>query len=147
MGSDMGVNTTHFPLTPFCDCDNFHLDFAPHGQVSRLPPVDEVREVRTPMPEVDPAIVDASLWSDIGNWLHWLWAYFFCIVLIAFTFLTAHAVIPSLVDSGHLPARFLMLRRPMYAGVFALIGLAVLFMFWTVQNTILLEDLYNRFWI
>ena len=99
------------------------------------------------MPEVDPAIVDAGHWSDIGNWLHWLWAYFFCIVLIAFTFVTAHAVIPSLVSSGHLPSKFLMLRRPMYLGVIGLICLAVFFMVLTVRNTQLLEAVYNRFWI
>ena len=99
------------------------------------------------MPEVDPAIVDAGLWSEIGDWLHWLWAYFFAILFIAFTFLTAHAIIPSLVESGHIPANFLKLRGPMYLGVAAFIGLAVLFMVWTVQNSLLLEDVYNRFWI
>ncbi len=99
------------------------------------------------MPEVDPASVNAELWSDIGNWLHWLWAYFFVIVTIAATFLTAHAFIPSLVSTGHLPSKFLALRGPMYLGVITLIGLAVFFMVLTVNNTLLLEDLYNRFWI
>ena len=98
-------------------------------------------------PEVDPLPVSAAAWSDIGNWLHWLWAYFFCIVILAFTFLSAHAIIPSLVSSGHLPATFLKLRRPMYLGVAVFIGLAGLFMAWTVDNSYLLENLYNRFWI
>ena len=99
------------------------------------------------MPEVDPVAVNAELWSDIGNWLHWLWAYFFCIVILAFTFLTAHAIIPSLVSSGHLPERFMQLRRPLYLGVAIFGGLAMLFLTWTVGNSHLLEDLYNRFWI
>ena len=99
------------------------------------------------MPIVDPAQVDARLWSDIGNWLHWLWAYFFCVVAIAFTFLTAHALIPSLVESSHLPKSFMMLRRPLYLGTAILVGLAVLFMIWTVGNTRLLDDIYYRYWI
>ena len=99
------------------------------------------------MPEVDPAAVNADLWSDIGNWLHWFWAYFFCIVIIAFSFLTTHAIIPSLVSSGQLPAKFLKLRLPIYIWVLAFIGLAMLFLTWTVNNTYLLEDLYSRFLI
>ena len=99
------------------------------------------------MPEVDPEIVDAAKWSLIGDWLHWLWAYFFVIVLLAFTFLTAHAVIPSLVSSGHLPGQFTKLRGPMYLGVAVFAALAVLFMVLTVGNSLLLENLYNRFWI
>ncbi len=99
------------------------------------------------MPEVDPVAVSAPAWSDIGNWLHWLWAYFFCIVIIAFTFLIAHAIVPSLVSSGHLPKSFLKLRQPMYIGVAVFLALAMLFLTWTVNNSHLLENLYNRFWI
>ncbi|MCE2462375.1 MAG: hypothetical protein J4F46_00440 [Dehalococcoidia bacterium] len=99
------------------------------------------------MPEADPAAIDAILWSEIGDWLHWLWADFFVIVILAFTFLTTHAIIPSLVASGHLPERFMQLRRPMYAGVAVLIALAMLFLTWTVNNSYLLENLYNRLWI
>ena len=99
------------------------------------------------MPEADPAAVNSVLWSEIGNWLHWLWAYFFAIVILSGTFLTAHAIIPSLVASGHLPPRFQRLRAPMYAGVLILVAVAMLFLTWTVNNSYLLEDLYNRFWI
>ena len=99
------------------------------------------------MPEADPAAVTASDWSEIGNWLHWLWAYSFCIVILAFGFLTAHAVIPSLVSTGHLPKRLLELRRPIYLGVAIFLGLAMLFLTWTVVNSLLLENVYNRFWI
>ena len=99
------------------------------------------------MPEVDPGAVGAENWADIGDWLHWLWAYFFAIVILALTFLTAHAIIPSLVASGHLPDQFNKLRQPMYLGVATFIGLAILFMVWTVDNSHLLEKVYNRFWI
>lgn len=99
------------------------------------------------MPIVDPAQVDARMWSDIGNWLHWLWAYFFCIVIIAFTFLTAHALIPSLVESRQLPKSFMGMRVPLYLVTLVLTGLAVLFMFWTLGNTRLLDDIFNRYWI
>ncbi len=99
------------------------------------------------MPEADPAAVNAVHWAQIGDWMHWFWAYFFTIVTLAFTFLTAHAIVPSLVASGHLPDKFLKLRQPLYVGVIALIGLAMLFLTWTVNNAHLLETLYNRFWI
>jgi magnesium-transporting ATPase (P-type) len=98
-------------------------------------------------PEIDPEAINSLLWSQIGDWLHWFWAYAFCIVILAFTFLIAHAIIPSLVSSGHLPRSFMNIRRPMYIGVFIFMGLAMLFLTWTVNNTYLLEKLYNRFWI
>ena len=99
------------------------------------------------MPETDPVAVNAAHWSEIGDWLHWLWAYFFCIVIVAFTFLTAHSIIPSLVSSGHIPENALKLRRPIYLGVAIFLGLAMLFLTWTVNNSYLLENVYNRFWI
>ena len=99
------------------------------------------------MPEADPTPITALDWGEIGTWMHWLWAYFFTIVALAFTFLTAHAIIPSLVSSGHLPKDFLKLRRPMYGAVVLLVGLAALFMTWTVDNSRVIENFYNRFWI
>ena len=98
-------------------------------------------------PVVDPEAVDALLWAAIGHWMHWLWAYLFSVVILAFSFLTAHALIPSLVSSGHLPRKFLKLRIPMYLSAAGFFGLAVFFMVWTVENTKAIEDLYNRFWI
>ena len=83
----------------------------------------------------------------MGDWLHWLWAYFFAIVILAFTFLTAHALIPSLIASGHLPGEANKLRPPIYIGSIVMVGLAILFMVWTVDNSYLLEQIYNRFWI
>ena len=99
------------------------------------------------MPEVDPAAINAAQWGEIGTWMHWLWAYFFCIVILALNFLTAHAVIPSLVSSGHLPQKFLKMRLPLYLGTVAFLGLAMLFLTWTVNNSRLLENVYNRFFI
>ena len=40
-----------------------------------------------------------------------------------------------------------MLRLPIYGGSIVMVALAVLFMVWTVGNTYLLEQVYNRFWI
>jgi hypothetical protein len=95
----------------------------------------------------DPGSITAADWLEVGKWLTRLWVYFFCIVAFAFTFLTAHAIIPSLVSSGHLPGQFMKLRGPMYLTVLIFAGLAALFMVWTVDHSLLLEDVYNRFWI
>ncbi len=99
------------------------------------------------MPHVDPESVTAFDWSEIGNWLHWLWAYFFTIVFLAFTFITAHSIIPSLVATHQLPRKFMKLRPPMYLATAGLIGLAVFLMVKTVDNTHLLEGFWDRWWI
>lgn len=96
----------------------------------------------------DPGAITAADWLQIGKWMTRLWVYFFLIVGFAFTILTAHAIIPSLVSTGHLredEARGL--RRPMYLVALVILGVAMFFLTLTVNKTYLLEDFWDRFWI
>ena len=95
----------------------------------------------------DPGAITAFDWLQIGKWLTRIWIYFFLVVGFSATFLTAHALIPSLIASGHLPKEANMLRLPIYGGSIIMVALAILFMVWTVGNTYLLEQVYNRSWI
>ena len=95
----------------------------------------------------DPGAISASDWLQIGKWLTRLWVYFFFIVAFAFTFLTAHAVIPSLVASGQLPQQAVKLRPLMYGGCLLLLAGAGVFMNWTFDKSHLLEQFWGRFWI
>lgn len=65
---------------------------------------------------MDPAFVDNSIWHDISTMLRFLWVYVLVIIIAAFTFLTAHAIIPSLAGSGLLPTRIARLRPLLYIG-------------------------------
>ena len=95
----------------------------------------------------DPGAIDALDWLEIGKWLTRLWVYFFCIVAFAFTFLTAHALIPSLVSTGQLPERASKLRPPMYGACVLILAVAGLFLALVVDKSYLLERFWDRFWI
>ncbi len=45
--------------------------------------------------------------------LQWFWIYFPIVVTFGITLLTAHALIPSLASTGHLPEKTQKLRIPM----------------------------------
>jgi hypothetical protein len=53
---------------------------------------------------MDPKALTSTDWQNIHLFLQWFWIYFPLIVTFAITMLTAHALIPSAVTTGHLPA-------------------------------------------
>ena len=96
----------------------------------------------------DPGSVTAFDWLQIGKWVTRLWVYFFFIVALSFTFLNAHAIIPSLVASGQIPRSASKLRRPMYATCLLLVAGAIVFMvFSSNQAHFSLDRFWGRFWI
>ena len=58
----------------------------------------------------DPIAIGSLEWREIGTLLHNLWFYLCLIVSFAVTMLTAHAIIPSLISTGHLPKSAGLLR-------------------------------------
>lgn len=61
----------------------------------------------------DPKALTGADWHNIHLFLQWFWIYFPLIVTFSFTMLTAHALIPSLVNTGHIPDSFQKLRLPL----------------------------------
>ena len=95
----------------------------------------------------DPKALTGANWNDIHNWLTFLWIYLPIVLTLAFTLLVAHAFIPSLVSTGHLHPGAQKLRAPMT--VFALLVLvaAVVVMVFTIDQTLNIRDVWDRFLI
>lgn len=96
---------------------------------------------------MDPAYVTNEIWHGLSVMLRFLWLYLFFIIGVAFNFLIAHAVIPSLVDSGQLPPRIARLRPLFYLGALGLLVLALAFFVLTVINVDVIEEAWGRWWI
>ena len=96
----------------------------------------------------DPGAVTAFDWLQIGKWLTRIWIYFFLVVGFSATFLTAHAIIPSMVASGHVPSDWGgKLRRPMYAtAAIMLVGMGI-FLAFTVEQSHIIERFWDRWFI
>ena len=71
----------------------------------------------------DPRALTSVEWNNIHLFLQWLWIYFPLVVTFGLTLLTAHAVIPSMVNTGQLPESTQKLRIPL-TGIAALLFVA-----------------------
>ena len=95
----------------------------------------------------DPKALTSANWGDIHNWLTYFWIYFPLIITAAFCALTAHAFIPSLISTGHLPQSAGRFRKPLTIfGLLVLVVAAVLFVM-VVKLTLRVENIWNRFLI
>ncbi len=96
---------------------------------------------------MEPASVTTEMWHGISVMLRFLWLYVFLILGVAVNFLIAHAVIPSLADSGQLPSRIARLRPLFYLGSLGLLVVAVISLFLAIVNAQVLGQIWGRWWI
>ena len=76
--------------------------------------------------------------------LQWLWIYFPLVVTFGLTLLTAHAVIPSMVNTGQLPESTQKLRIPL-TGIAALLFVAaVVILILGINAQLDVKEIYDR---
>lgn len=97
---------------------------------------------------MDPEFITRSDWADIGEFLLGLLFIPGLTIVFAFSMLAAHALIPSLVASGHISEDFNKLRRAFYILAFAaLLGVISYFAFVAVNADRSFGDVYSRWWL
>ena len=95
----------------------------------------------------DPNALTSVEWDKIHSYLQWFWIYFPIVVTFAITMLTAHALIPSLVNTGHLPESTQRLRMPLTGFAVLLFVAAVVILVLGINATLDVRHVYNRFLI
>lgn len=98
------------------------------------------------MPVHDPQMIEALQWAKLGAFVHWLWIYLSSIIVFGFSLLTAQAIIPSLVTSGHLPEKFQRVRLMLYLVALAAFGVALAFLARAVAEANIIPQIYERWW-
>ncbi len=94
---------------------------------------------------MDPNAVTSVDWLNLHNWLTMLWIYFPLIIAFAFSMLIAHAFIPSMVQTGHLPAVANRARIPLtFVGLVCLGAAAVLMVFIVILTPQALSNIWER---
>jgi len=95
----------------------------------------------------DPKALTSVEWNNIHLFLQWFWIYLPIVVTFAITMLTAHALIPSLVNTGHLPESVQRLRMPLtgFAALVFVAGVVILVL--GINATLDVRQIYNRFLI
>ena len=95
---------------------------------------------------MDPkALIDVN-WSDTGSILLFIWMFVIAVVGFASFMLMAHAIIPSLLASGHIPEGLRNIARkqrfPMYLSAIVMLGVIS---FWLAMATDAAHEI-RRFW-
>ena len=95
----------------------------------------------------DPKALTSVEWNNIHQFLQWFWIYFPIVVTFAVTMLTAHAIIPSLVITGHLPESTQRLRLPLtgFAALVFIAGVVILVL--GINATLDVRQVWPRFLI
>ena len=95
---------------------------------------------------MDPKPLTTAEWAEVGMALKFLWLALGFALISGPSLLTAHAIIPSFVDTKTVPAKWSKMRAPLYVvGIICFIGIfASLFM--ASESTDFLHRIYSRWW-
>lgn len=97
---------------------------------------------------MDPRFITAVEWAATVPMIISLWAFAGVMVAFAFSLMLGHAVIPSLVDTRHLPVRAASFRPLMYILAVVFFVIAVVIFLNLVLNLLgTIYDIYPKVWI
>ena len=92
----------------------------------------------------DPKALTSANWNDIHVWLQWLWIYAPLVLTFAVTILVAHALIPSLIITKHLPASANRVRVPLTGFALVVFIAAVVVLAFAINATLDVEKFWDR---
>ena len=95
----------------------------------------------------DPEALTSANWNDIHIWLTWFWTYVPLVLTFALTMLTAYAIIPSLIITGHIPASANRLKIPLTGFAFLVLVAAVVILVLGINRTLDIEKFWDRYLI
>ena len=100
---------------------------------------------------MDPSRLNFVNWSDTGSILLFIWLFVIFVVIFAAFMLMAHAVIPSLLETGHIPEGFRSIVRkqrvPMYLGALLALGGVCVWLAFATDSAHEIERFWSRDWI
>ena len=100
---------------------------------------------------MDPEPLNHLDWVTTSHVLHWIWLILAFVFLFAAHMTLTHAIIPSLIDSGHLPdgirERARKLRIPLYAIAFVFLGMVALWGFLGINAAKDIRHFWPTIWI
>ena len=93
---------------------------------------------------MDPKALTSTDWHNIHLFLQWFWIYFPLIATFAITMLTAHALIPSAVSTGHLPERASRLKLPLTLFALLVLAGAIVILILGINSTLDVRNVWDR---
>ena len=156
---------SRIPLTPHKGCDNFHSVFGATvfedalrqeqhpGAANPRPGGDKFCQdwqaanegrIQGERFSMDPKALTSTDWHNIHLFLQWFWIYFPLITTFAITVLTAYALIPSAVATGHLPAGASKLKLPLTVFALLILAGAIIILILGISQTLDVRNFWSR---
>ena len=95
----------------------------------------------------DPVALTRDHWNNIHLWLQWFWIYLPLVVTFALTILAAHGLIPSLINTKHIPVSAARLRLPLTGFAALVFVAAVVILVLGINQTLDVEQFWDRYLI
>jgi hypothetical protein len=92
-------------------------------------------------------VLGLDLWKTLGTGFLFFWAALIMMLTTAFAFLFAHAIIPSLVATGHVPAGVAKLRVLFYLTAIGAFLLALFLYYNVLQHVTIVYEPFPRRWL
>ncbi len=96
---------------------------------------------------MDPAPIGPASWSEIGKMLSTLWIVVLFIVFFAANIILGHNLIPSFVESHHIPRIWQRARILFYGAAVVSFGVAVFFFSRVIEFGGVLQNFWADYWI
>ena len=93
---------------------------------------------------MDPKALTSTDWNNIHLFLQWFWIYFPLVIAFAITMLTAYALIPSAVSTGHLPANAARLKIPLTVLALGIAVAAIIILVLGINQTLDVRNFWSR---
>jgi hypothetical protein len=95
----------------------------------------------------DPKALNSADWQNIHMFLQWFWIYLPLVLTFGVTLLTAHALIPSLIMTGHLPESAHKVRVPMTGFAALVFAAGVVILILVINAQLDVQNIWPRVFI
>ena len=96
---------------------------------------------------MDPNSLGINEWQQISKLILSLWMTVIFVIIFAANMLFAHNIIPSLIESKHIPLSWGKIRTPLYLFAITSFAIAIVFFLAVIKNASFLKTYWPDYWI
>jgi len=96
---------------------------------------------------MDPNSLGINEWQQISRLMLSLWLTVFFVIIFSANMLIAHNIIPSLIESKHIPLSWSKIRTPLYVIAITSFAIAIVFFLSVIRNASFLKTYWPDYWI
>ncbi len=96
---------------------------------------------------MDPTALTQANWAQTSQLLITVWLFFGAVAISTTSLILGYAIVPSLVETDHIPQQALKVRPVMFLAAFVFFAIAAFFLVRAVGQSGFIDTIYNRWWV